>query len=326
MDGRCRRSQGLEAGSNGGTPALAPSLLDLPAALLEDITSRAMQLGAAAALAQTSSALLLRVLQHAPALRITLNSQLCDQPLSARLVSALHTRTSKLAMTLQLPKAQPSETIAEVLARAHANKLPLILQPAKSWDSAHLLRALTEVLANLGSCAAVEACKLSSSGAPCHEQILDCTPGLAHGLLHSFPGLTALSIHGYTVSCSGLASVLSHPQLALQLQRLDLTRTVILQPDQPGHGALTLFHGLKLKQLSLDIPLDLTIRLQPLAQHLTRLSIRQRVCISTLIAAVGSLPLLQVLSVYPGMRLSNGCSWPSWPQPQFSLTSIPHNA
>ncbi|KAJ9514785.1 hypothetical protein QJQ45_028457 [Haematococcus lacustris] len=248
------RSQGPEAGSAKDTPsaadapAPAPSLLDLPAPLLEDIASRAVQLGAAAVLACTSSALLLRALLHAPALRISLCHQRCDQLLSARLVAALRTRTRKLALTLQQPEAWPSGKCAEVLAH---------------------------VLAELGSCSAVEACKLSNSAAPNQRQPLDCTPGLAQGLLNSFPGLTALSLHGYSVTCSGLASLLSHPQLALHLQQLDLTGTAILQSHQPGPEAMALvnmFHGLTLKHLSLTA--RVLPDMQPLAHHLTELHLQ----------------------------------------------------
>ncbi|KAL6746145.1 hypothetical protein V8C86DRAFT_1563561 [Haematococcus lacustris] len=254
MDERCRHSQGPEAGSATGTPsaadapAPAPSLLDLPAALLEDIASRAVQLGAAAVLARTCSALLLRAMQLTPALRIKLDSQVLDQLLSARLVAALRTRTGKLALTLQQPETQASGYYTEVLAH---------------------------VLAELGSCSEVDTCKLTSSAAPNQRQPLNCTTGLAQGLLNSFPSLTALSLHGYSVTCSGLASLLSHPQLALQLQQLDLTGTAILPSHQPGPEAMALvnmFHGLTLKQLSLTA--RVLPDLQPLAHHLTELHLQ----------------------------------------------------
>ncbi|KAJ9514162.1 hypothetical protein QJQ45_002268 [Haematococcus lacustris] len=254
MDERCRRGQGPEAGSAtdapsaADAPAPAPSLLDLPAALLEDIASRAVQLGAGGQLSLTCRAFSLANLLHAPGLHIQLDRQRCDQLLTPRFVAALVARTSTVALTL--------------------------------YDE-----VLDHVMAKLGSCAAVEACKLSGSGPPYCLQPLDCTPGLAQGLLGCFPGLTALSLHGFSVTCSGLASLLFHPQLALQLQRLDFLYTCILQPDQPGPEAVVpanLFHGLKLKQLSLpDISYEdsghsetLMPDLQPLAQHLTELSLQ----------------------------------------------------
>ncbi|KAJ9519477.1 hypothetical protein QJQ45_000570 [Haematococcus lacustris] len=140
---------------------------------------------------------------------------------------------------------------------------------------------LTHVLARLGRCAAVEACKLSSGSGSGSGSFamkpLDCAPGLAQHLLDSFPSLTALFLHGYSVTCSGLASLLSHPQLSLQLQQLDL-QSVILQPQQPGPGAISLanlFHGARLKELRLDVSKTAPLPdLQPLAQHLTQLHIR----------------------------------------------------
>ncbi|GFH26928.1 hypothetical protein HaLaN_25162 [Haematococcus lacustris] len=265
---RCRRSQGPEAGSAAEAPPApsastpAPSLLNLPAVLLDDIASRAMQLGAAAALARTCSALLLRVLQHTPALRIQADSQLCDQLLTPHIVAALQARTSKLVLTLQQPEAQAS---------------------------GHFTPVLSCVLATLGSCAAVEACKLSgraprysdthvATGIGCEWDECHCTPGLALGLLDSFPGLTALTLHGYSVTCSGLASLLSHPQLALQLRQLDLSGTTIVEPEQPGPEAAALdnmFSGCRLNQLSLStIGSQLLLPdMRPLAQHLTQLTV-----------------------------------------------------
>ncbi|KAL6761879.1 hypothetical protein V8C86DRAFT_2529383, partial [Haematococcus lacustris] len=151
MEERCRRSQGPEAGSAAEAPPAAdasapsPSLLDLPAALLDDIISQAMELVAAAALARTCSALLLRVLHLIPALRIKADSQWCKQLLLPRIVAALQARTSKLALTLHQPKAQASR---------------------------HYVEVLENILAALGSCASVEACKLSSSAAPRQLELL----------------------------------------------------------------------------------------------------------------------------------------------------------
>ncbi|KAJ9513794.1 hypothetical protein QJQ45_020870 [Haematococcus lacustris] len=211
---------------------------------------------------QVPQALLLRVLEHAPALRIQADSQLCDQLLTPHVVAALQARTSKLALTLQQPEAQASGHYAEVLSC---------------------------VLATLGSCAAVEACKLSgraprysdahvATGIGCEWDECHCTPGLALSLLDSFPGLTALTLHGFSVTCSGLASLLQQPQLALQLQQLDLSGTTILEPEQPGPEAAALdnmFSGCRLKQLSLStIGSQLLLPdMEPLAQHLTQLTV-----------------------------------------------------
>ncbi|KAJ9532024.1 hypothetical protein QJQ45_003734 [Haematococcus lacustris] len=71
------------------------------------------------------------------------------------------------------------------------------------------------------------------------------------------------------ITCSGLAS------LSRQLQQLDLTRSTILQPqqpDQPGAVTLdTLFSGARLQQLSLGVDEDgqPLPELQPVAPHLT---------------------------------------------------------
>ncbi|GFH11016.1 hypothetical protein HaLaN_06439 [Haematococcus lacustris] len=95
---------------------------------------------------------------------------------------------------------------------------------------------------------------------------------------------------------SGLVSLLSHPQLALQLQQLDLTGTVILEPEEAGPGPApaaalaSLFQGLRLRQLSLAGPL--LPHLQPLAQHLTQLRLEDCKLLS-----LSPLAQLQVLTV-----------------------------
>ncbi|KAJ9506496.1 hypothetical protein QJQ45_005039 [Haematococcus lacustris] len=288
MEERCKRSQGPGAGSAVEAPlaadasAPAPSLLDLPAALLSDIISQAMQLGATAALARTCSDLLLRVFQLIPVLRIKADSQWCHQLLLPRIAAALQARTSKLALTLQQPKAQASR---------------------------HYVEVLENILAALGSCASVEACKLSSSATLRQQELLsarrrpgfdvymlhaivsyrdasracltvdlDCSLGLARCLRASFPGLTALTLTGYSVTCTALAGLLSHPQLSLPLQQLDLLGTTILPPEQPGPGAAALarmFDRCRLKQLSLNsISRQLALpNMQPLAQFLTHLTV-----------------------------------------------------
>ncbi|KAJ9531351.1 hypothetical protein QJQ45_006799 [Haematococcus lacustris] len=56
----------------------------------------------------------------------------------------------------------------------------------------------------------------------------------AMDLLDSFPSLTALTLQGLCVSSDALASLLSHPPLALQLQQLDFTDTDVPVGDEPG--------------------------------------------------------------------------------------------
>ncbi|KAJ9509563.1 hypothetical protein QJQ45_011229 [Haematococcus lacustris] len=137
----------------------------------------------------------------------------------------------------------------------------------------------------------------------------------ARELLESFPSLTALSLHGCSISCNGLASLLSHPHLSLQLQQLDLTRTTFLLPQRPtGFGSVTmatLFHGARLKELSLDLDIINMPSLQPLAQHLTKLHISLSnpmgisVRLDHSLAVVSGPSLLQVLRV-TGVREGYG--------------------
>ncbi|KAL6758427.1 hypothetical protein V8C86DRAFT_1498424 [Haematococcus lacustris] len=139
---------------------------------------------------------------------------------------------------------------------------------------------------------------------------LDCSRSLAQHLMDTFPGLTSLSLDKYALPCSGLAILLSHPQLSLQLQQLDLSSTTILQAKRPGPGAAileTMFHASRLKQLSLStqkmagetephLP-----DLRPLSQHLTQLCLQQcgRVgCgLDNFIAILQPLTRLQVLTI-----------------------------
>ncbi|KAL6745239.1 hypothetical protein V8C86DRAFT_56392 [Haematococcus lacustris] len=170
-------------------------------------------------------------------------------------------------------------------------------------------KQLNYALSKLGSCPAVHVYKLEWSRASCNDlpMLLDCTPGLAQCLVASFPGLTALSLDGYSVTCSGLASLLSHPQLALQLRQLDLTRTTISQPKRPEPGAVTLdtlFCGVRLKQLSVEAEYPPLPNLQPLAQHLTQLSIgwpeqspQPQQTITSIVTKLSQLTQLQVPAV-----------------------------
>ncbi|KAJ9532461.1 hypothetical protein QJQ45_010512 [Haematococcus lacustris] len=176
----------------------ATTLLELPAALLDDIALRLVR--GRETLARTCFGLFEAGLLHAPSFRLQLNRQCCDQLLSPRVVAALRARTCKLAITLEQPRVQGSRLLAEVLGK-------------------------------LGICTAVEACKLSSLQGPslAPRTPLDCSPSLAQCLVDSFPSLTSLALHGYSIPCSGLATLLAHPQLSLQLQQLDLTGTTILQ-------------------------------------------------------------------------------------------------
>ncbi|KAJ9533219.1 hypothetical protein QJQ45_018355 [Haematococcus lacustris] len=209
---RGHQSMLLHTGNQAATRATlhATSLLDLPEALLGHINSLAVQLGAGKALSLACRAFSLANLQRAPAFHFPLERLRCDQLLTRRAIAALRARNSKLTFNI-------------------------LHQPRKEL--------LTHVLAKLGPCAAAETCKLSYSG-PCRRgrcKALDCSPRLAQHLLSGFPNLTALSLHGYSVSSSGVASLLCHPQLSLQLQQLDLTSTTILQVlHQPGAVALSL--------------------------------------------------------------------------------------
>ncbi|KAJ9519775.1 hypothetical protein QJQ45_013459 [Haematococcus lacustris] len=298
MGKRRKTSEALTSG-DGKTPvprsssapaAATTSLLDLPPLLLYDIASHIAHLGPKQAVGRSCFSLLQAGLLHAPAFRLQIHKQPCNQLLTPRVVEALQARTDKLALTLQQPRAK---------------------------KSGQYTRLLTHVLAKLGRCAAVDTCKLRSRASPLSDQLqpddsrsapdpgtfvaLDCTPRLAQHLLGSLPGLTALSIQGFSVTCSGLASLLSHPQLSLQLQCLDLTGSTILQPQQPEQpGAVTLsslFHGLRLRQLSLDASSEAPLLpdLQPLAQHLTQLCIGQAK--APPMGVLCQVPLLQVLTL-----------------------------
>ncbi|KAL6762858.1 hypothetical protein V8C86DRAFT_509264 [Haematococcus lacustris] len=233
----------------------ATSLLDLPAPLLDDIVSRALQLGANT-WASTCFALFQRALLHAPAFSIRLSRLRFDH--SPRVMAALRARTSRLALTLELKQRHNS--------------------------GPHDNRSIRERAMALGF-----------------------SLSFARELVESFPSLTALSLHGCSISCSGLASLLSHPHLSLQLQQLDLTRTTILLPQRPtGFGSVTMatiFHGARLMQLSLDLDIMNKPSLQPLAQHLTKLHISLfnpmgiSVSLDHSLAVVSGLSLLQVLRV-----------------------------
>ncbi|KAJ9521323.1 hypothetical protein QJQ45_001180 [Haematococcus lacustris] len=256
------------------TETVCTSLLHLPVALLNDIAGWAVQLECGGALSLTCRAFSHANLLHAPAFRIQLDRQPCNQQLTPRVVAALQARTGRLALTFEQPRAQ---------------------------DSRRALKLLGHILAKLGKCAAVQLCKLSRSAPTRPDLALDCPPSLAQRLLDSFPSLTALTIHGYSVTCNGLASLVLHPQLALQLQQLDLTSTVIKEPKEPGSGAgalSNLFQHAKLTQLSFDdYQGGVLPDLQPLAQHLTQLRVGQLYeTRSAFISAVGALPQLQVLT------------------------------
>ncbi|KAJ9532832.1 hypothetical protein QJQ45_010953 [Haematococcus lacustris] len=271
-------------------PLPGTSLLDLPAALMEDVARRAIQLGAGGALSLTCRSLSKTNLLHAPALHIQLESQRYDRLLTPRVVAVLKARTCNLALTLEQQHAQ---------------------------DSTQYIRLLTEVLKKLASCAAVEVCKLGTSKGPSlpHKRYkrLGCSPDLAQHLMDGFPSLTSLSLHNYSIPCSGLASLLSHPQLALQLQQLDLSSSTITQPKLPEPGAATLatlFHASRLKHLSLLISSKageglnrenspLLPNLQPLSQHLTQLCclLQNGVALGKFTAALQPLAQLQMLKI-----------------------------
>ncbi|KAL6751460.1 hypothetical protein V8C86DRAFT_3106728 [Haematococcus lacustris] len=261
------------------------SLLDLPAPLLDDVARWAIQLGAGGTLSLTCRAFFKTNLLHAPALHIQLDSQRCDQLLTPRVVAALQARTCQLALSLEQPQAQSSR---------------------------EYIRLLTEVLKKLASCAAVEACRLAFIQDPSHapHMPLDCSRSLAQHLMDTFPGLTSLSLDKYAIPCSGLATLLSHPQLSLQLQQLDLSKTTITQAERPKPGAATLanmFLAFRLKQLSLSTQKmagetePLLPDLRPLSQHLTQLCLQQCGCVGCgldkFTAILQPLTRLQVLTI-----------------------------
>ncbi|KAL6758404.1 hypothetical protein V8C86DRAFT_1497587 [Haematococcus lacustris] len=275
----------VEAPSATLEPRPGISLLDLPAPLLDDVARWAIQLGAGGTLSLTCRAFFKTNLLHAPALHIQLDSQRCDQLLTPRVVAALQARTCQLALSLEQPQAQSSR---------------------------EYIRLLTEVLKKLASCAAVEACRLAFIQDPSHapHMPLDCSRSLAQHLMDTFPGLTSLSLDKYAIPCSGLAILLSHPQLSLQLQQLDLSSTTILQAKRPGPGAAileTMFHASRLKQLSLSTQKmagetePLLPDLRPLSQHLTQLCLQQCGCVGCgldkFIAILQPLTRLQVLTI-----------------------------
>ncbi|KAJ9520535.1 hypothetical protein QJQ45_007415 [Haematococcus lacustris] len=142
--------------------------------------------------------------------------------------------------------------------QARKCKLALTQEQQRAQSSMQYIMLLPKVLKKLTNCAAVEACKLGIIQGPTlgPYEPLGCSLGLAQQLMSSFPGLTSLSLHGYAITCSGLAALLAHPQLNLQLQQLDLSSTIITHAEQPEPGAATLaslFHASRLKQLSLLI-------------------------------------------------------------------------
>ncbi|KAL6759665.1 hypothetical protein V8C86DRAFT_3133160 [Haematococcus lacustris] len=264
-------------------PLSGTSLLDLPGALLDDVACRAIQLGVGGGmLSLTCRAFSKTNLLLAPALHFQLDNQVCDQFLTPRVVAALQARKCKLALTLEQQRAQ---------------------------SSMQYIMLLPKVLKKLTNCAAVEACKLGNMQGPTlgPYEPLGCSLGLAQQLMSSFPGLTSLSLHGYAITCSGLAALLAHPQLNLQLQQLDLSSTIITHAEQPEPGAATLaslFHASRLKQLSLLINNigehePLLPNLQPLSQHLTQLCLVQlgSVVQFEFVATLQPLTQLQVLTV-----------------------------
>ncbi|KAL6753681.1 hypothetical protein V8C86DRAFT_3168736 [Haematococcus lacustris] len=238
-------------------------------ALPDDVARRAIQLGAGGALSLTCRAFSKTNLLHAPALRIQLDSQRCDQFLSARIVAALNARTCKLALTLEEQQAQ---------------------------NGRQYIRLLTRVLRRLPSCAAVEACRLGS---------IICTQGRFRA---QAKGNTELSGGGEgDVDLEKRSGVWS--RLSLQLQQLDLSSTTIQpKRPEPGAATLaTLFHASRLKQLSLLINNTagggnnlLLHNLQPLSQHLTQLCLVHQgyvECLNKFIAALQPLAQLQVLTI-----------------------------
>ncbi|KAJ9520536.1 hypothetical protein QJQ45_007414 [Haematococcus lacustris] len=253
----------------GQAPPPATRLLDLPPELLDDIACRVMQLGARTQLHLTCRAFSLARLLHVPALRIQLGRQCSDQLLTPRVVAALQARTCKLVLTLQQPETEDSKCYKEQLA-------PTLQLPQTEYTQDYT-DLLAHALAKLDNCAAVEVCKLVSSGTydANNRKHLRCPPGLAQHLLDSFPSLTALTLEGLCVSNDALAILLSHPPLALQLQQLHLTNDSVPVGDEPRLLG-PVFQGLQLKQLSIAAVRPKHPGLpsyQPLHQHLTQLNL-----------------------------------------------------
>ncbi|KAJ9532463.1 hypothetical protein QJQ45_010514 [Haematococcus lacustris] len=265
VDGSASATDGYSAA--GEAPPPATRLLDLPPALLDGIACRVMQLGARSMLPLTCRAFSQAHLLHVPALRIQLCRPRCDQLLTPRIIAALQARKSKLTLTLWETKKGDSAAYKEELAPTL--QLPQIEYTQDYTD------LLAHALTKLQNCAAVEVCKLVRNLENNAEERnhIRCSPGLAQRLLDSFPSLTALTLQGFFVSSDALASLLSHPPLALQLQQLHLTPTYMLDAGAVG----PVIQGLQLKQLSLvvmDPKLPGTPPLpsfQHLAQHLTQL-------------------------------------------------------
>ncbi|KAJ9513393.1 hypothetical protein QJQ45_001431 [Haematococcus lacustris] len=186
-----RKRGGSLTVSADGAPALGASgphsehgVLDLAPELLSRIVVEAVRLGAGNALSRTCRAFSASNLLHASIFSVHLNRARCNQLLTPRVLAALRARSSKLAIALEWPDAKDSDT--EMLAPA--------------------------VLAKIGRCEAVTAVELCSdtAGSDALRQALDGSPRFAQCLLDSFPGLTALTLRDLSVTCSGLASMLSH--------------------------------------------------------------------------------------------------------------------
>ncbi|KAJ9521489.1 hypothetical protein QJQ45_008890 [Haematococcus lacustris] len=299
VDGGTSAPDGYSPASEAPPPATR--LLDLLPELLDDIACRVMQLGARSLLPLTCRAFSQARMLHVPALRIQLGRQCCDQVLTPRVVAALQVRTSKLTFTLLQPDTKDSESYKE--------PLPPTWQLPQTEDTQDYTELLAYALTKLDNCAAVEDCKLvsrmssyDSSGKPNNSRHLRCTPGLAQQLLDSFPSLTALTLQGLSVSSNELASLLSHPPLALQLQQLHLTDNSYMDGEEPGTVS-TLLQGLQLKQLSIAAVtpgLPGTPRLpsfEPLKQHLTQLGLNcnNHIVMSDLRECLQPLAQLQVL-------------------------------
>ncbi|GFH11354.1 hypothetical protein HaLaN_06839 [Haematococcus lacustris] len=287
----------MEGPTNPTAPAHRQRLLELPAVLLSTITSLVVEFGYGNELSLTCRAFSLTNLLHAPAFRVQLARPHCDHLLTYRVVTALQARTKQLSVVFeQLP--------------------PLDDEPFDTPSEQYMAK-LTYALSTLAPmpCAAVQRCELVS-GDRYDERFcplprsLDCTPQLAQPLLDSFPSLTALTLHRYAVACGDLVSLLSHPQLALQLQQLDLPYTTIWQPHRAGEPGelqvLTLSdqHDLQgVLQLLPGLPRLHTLQL-PLA------TLRQQQELDALLAAtqLTSLQLGHVAELHSS-RSEAPCSW-----------------
>ncbi|GFH20642.1 hypothetical protein HaLaN_17795, partial [Haematococcus lacustris] len=91
----------LSALASACTPPLMTPLLGLPKAVLEDIAGQVAECDRGDSLARTCFAFYEASLLHAPAFRVQLESQRCDQLFTPRVIAALRARTRSLKLVLE---------------------------------------------------------------------------------------------------------------------------------------------------------------------------------------------------------------------------------